>query len=190
MAVTTSASATSPKRGRPSTLSAPEVVDAALRLIDRVGLDALTMRALAGELGVGPMTLYRHVADKRALLALIPDVVLAPVCRDVVRKRSGLAALRAVVDGVAAELDRHPTVARLFDHPELGPNMAAAAEHTVRLLQNEGMSESEAWIALQAVVAQVIGQKIADVDDPRRLGVQYLLEGIRLRLAALARQLK
>lgn len=176
------------KRGRPATLSTADVVEVALALIDKIGLDALTMRSLAEALGVGPMTLYRHVDDKQALLALIPDVVLAPACENVLRKRSALAALTSVAQGVALGLERHPSVARLFDHPELGQNMAEAADHTVRLLMTEGMSETEAWIALSATVAQVIGQKISDVDDPHGLGVRFLLDGVRLRLETLARR--
>lgn len=178
------------KRGRPATLSTAEVVDAALALIDEVGLDSLTMRSLAAALGVGPMTLYRHVADKRTLLALIPDVVLAPVCEDVLRKRSALTALKTVADGVARELEHNPSIARLFDHPELGQNMAAAADHTVQLLMAEGISETEAWIALSATVAQVIGQKISDTDDPDGLGVRFLLEGIRLRIETVSHRKK
>jgi AcrR family transcriptional regulator len=45
-----------------------EILDAALRLADEVGLAGLSMRALADRLGVTPMALYRHVGDKQGLL--------------------------------------------------------------------------------------------------------------------------
>jgi AcrR family transcriptional regulator len=50
------------------------VIRAAIRLADRDGLNALTMRRLAAHLEVGPMSLYRHIPDKEELLRLMADV--------------------------------------------------------------------------------------------------------------------
>ena len=52
-----------------SKLTTEAIVAAAIEVADQDGLDALSMRRLADELGVGAMSLYRHVADKDALLA-------------------------------------------------------------------------------------------------------------------------
>jgi AcrR family transcriptional regulator len=52
-------------------LSVERIVDAACRIVDRDGLGGLSMRKLGGELGVDPMAVYHHVADKRQLLALV-----------------------------------------------------------------------------------------------------------------------
>src|SRR3954454_15878579 len=49
---------------------------AALELIDREGLEALSMRKLGAELGVEGMALYRHVAGKQALLAGVVELLL------------------------------------------------------------------------------------------------------------------
>src|SRR5687768_706356 len=65
------------RRGRPSLVTREEVLRAGLSLVNREGLDALTMGRVAGELGVGVMTLYRHVADKADLLAGMVDLVVA-----------------------------------------------------------------------------------------------------------------
>lgn len=56
-------------------LSRDRVVEAALRIVDADGLDALSMRRLGGELGVDPMMVYRHVSDKDALLDLVLERV-------------------------------------------------------------------------------------------------------------------
>lgn len=53
------------------------VLAAAVRLADQKGLDGLSMRSLAGELGVVPMALYKHVASKDALVAGMIDTVVA-----------------------------------------------------------------------------------------------------------------
>lgn len=54
-----------------------DIVRTALRLLDDVGLDGLTLRRLGGELGVSAATLYWHVRDKRALLDLVAEAIVA-----------------------------------------------------------------------------------------------------------------
>ncbi|MDQ4102691.1 MAG: TetR/AcrR family transcriptional regulator C-terminal domain-containing protein [Actinomycetota bacterium] len=53
------------------------MVRTALRLLDEVGLEGLTLRRLACELGVSAATLYWHVRDKRALLDLVAEMIVA-----------------------------------------------------------------------------------------------------------------
>ncbi len=169
---------TSNRRGRPSTISADDVVRTAVALIDEVGVEKLTMRALAAELGVAPMTLYRHVADKQALLASIPDALLEDVAHKVCRKRTGRMALTAVAEGLAAVLTSHTGAARLFEQPELGPHMRLAAGHVTSLLVAEGLSTHDAHTALRAVVAQVIGEVITQHGPVNLAGVRLLLDGV------------
>jgi AcrR family transcriptional regulator len=56
------------RTGRPPRTSRAEILVAARRIIDRDGWEKLTIRRLAGELGVGAMTLYHHVRDREDLL--------------------------------------------------------------------------------------------------------------------------
>ncbi|MBN2840241.1 MAG: TetR/AcrR family transcriptional regulator C-terminal domain-containing protein [Coriobacteriia bacterium] len=63
-------------RRTPEPLSRDRIVRAALEMIDRDGLDALTMRRLGKELGVDPMAIYYHLPNKSALYdAIMDDVV-------------------------------------------------------------------------------------------------------------------
>lgn len=69
-------------RGKPSAreaLSEADIVQAALRMLQREGASALSMRKLAAELRVTPMAIYYHVPHKRALVERITDAVLASV---------------------------------------------------------------------------------------------------------------
>jgi AcrR family transcriptional regulator len=63
-------------RGR---LSGQRVLDAAIAHADAVGLEALTMRTLADLLGVTPMALYRHIANKDELIDAMVDVVFGEI---------------------------------------------------------------------------------------------------------------
>lgn len=111
-----------PPRPAGRTLDRPGVVAAALRIADTEGLDAVSMPRLARELGSAPMSLYRHVPGKDALIDLVlesalgdpPDLSGCPV-------RLGLeiwaTALREV-------LDERPWAVRLM----AGPRSAGPAE--------------------------------------------------------------
>jgi TetR/AcrR family transcriptional regulator, tetracycline repressor protein len=57
-------------------LSRRRILEAAVRLVDREGLEALSMRKLGGELGVEAMSLYNHVPNKDALLDGMVEVLL------------------------------------------------------------------------------------------------------------------
>lgn len=61
---------------RPRSLTRPGIATATLAVIDRDGLGALTMRTVAKELGMATMSLYRYVADRDELEALVVDHVL------------------------------------------------------------------------------------------------------------------
>ena len=73
------ASTTTRKRVPRNTLSRERVIEGALALIDAEGLDAVTMPGLAKSLGVGTMSLYRHVADKDDLVNAVAERVLGGV---------------------------------------------------------------------------------------------------------------
>jgi TetR/AcrR family transcriptional regulator, tetracycline repressor protein len=66
-------------RGRPPSLSESEIVTVALRLTREVGLDNLSMRALARELGAPSMTIYHYVPSKEALRELVIDHILSEI---------------------------------------------------------------------------------------------------------------
>lgn len=61
----------SARRGRPPRLSVGAIIDVAARLIREEGVDAVSMRRVAGELDATPMALYRHVSGRDALLVAV-----------------------------------------------------------------------------------------------------------------------
>ena len=62
-------------------LSRRAVIDAAVATADEVGIDGMTIRKIAARLGVQPMSIYHHVADKDAILDGIVDAVFAMIDR-------------------------------------------------------------------------------------------------------------
>ncbi|MGI5451222.1 TetR/AcrR family transcriptional regulator [Streptomyces sp. CA-243310] len=59
--------------GRPPRISREEIIETAGRIVAEGGVDRLTMRRLAAEIGSTPMALYHHVRDKEELLVLLLD---------------------------------------------------------------------------------------------------------------------
>ncbi len=111
-------------RGRRPRFTRDEIAAAAIRIADEEGVDALSMRNLASELGAGTMTLYHYVRTKDELMALVTDeimgeVVLAPgeVLPDHWRDAITVLARRS-----RAALERHPWVFDISDDPPFGPN--------------------------------------------------------------------
>lgn len=72
MGVTPGDKAPAAKRRRQA-VTIDEIAETALRILDTEGLEALTMRRLAGEMGVQPVTLYRYLPDKEAILSVVAD---------------------------------------------------------------------------------------------------------------------
>lgn len=71
-------------RGRPALhrtapLERDDILDCALRIVQKEGREAVSMRRLARELGVTPMALYHHVPDKPALMSALVDRVWATI---------------------------------------------------------------------------------------------------------------
>lgn len=113
-------------------LTREQIVEAAIRLVDREGLEALSMRGLATELSVGTMSLYYHVDGKSALYDLILDAVMRDV--DTSDDDPGKAP-RARILGMARAFRR-----ALLVHPSATPIAAGRSMRTaVQLRPVEAM---------------------------------------------------
>jgi AcrR family transcriptional regulator len=120
-------------RGKPparTPLSREAIADAALAIVDAEGLDGLSMRRLAEELGTGPASLYAHVSGKSELLQLLIDRVAAgdveapppdperwqQQLKDFARRmRDALAAHRDLAGASLANIPTGPNVMRRID---------------------------------------------------------------------------
>jgi AcrR family transcriptional regulator len=111
--------------GRRARFSRAEVEDAAIAAIDEHGLAGLTMRAVAAQLGTGPMTLYNYVDDRGALDALVVDGVL----RDVTLPDSPSLDWRVDVRRLAEEVWHAVRV-----HPNAIPLVLARRSHSETFL--------------------------------------------------------
>jgi AcrR family transcriptional regulator len=142
--------------GRPAERSRAEITAAAIRLADRAGLDALSMRRLAAELGTGAASLYRYVATREDLLDLMTDETatefdLAAPSGDWQADLLGLARQARTI------MRRHRWLPALtITRPVLGPHAADLLEHVLDILAGhpaEPGRKLEAFALLSALTA-------------------------------------
>lgn len=115
----------------PRKLTRESVVAQAVGVADRSGIEALTMRALARDLGVEAMSLYHHVANKEQLLDAIVDRVYAEVEPPIVGG-DWRAGMRARALSLRAALRRHPWALPLMESRR-SPGPATLAYHEATL---------------------------------------------------------
>src|SRR3954471_19171186 len=97
------------RRGRPPTIGREAVLETALRLLDAEGVEALTMRRLASELGVSAMAPYRHVGSRDELLMVLVDSLAARLGSPP-RPRDPKGAMLVLCSTIYDSLAEHPWV--------------------------------------------------------------------------------
>ena len=125
-------------------LTKARVLDAALRIVDRDGLDGLSMRKVARALGAGAMSLYHHVADKETLLDELVDLVFAEIALPPAGA-DWRAALRQRMRSALDVLERHPwAIALMESRTRPGPANLRQREAMLGVLRRAGLTVAAA----------------------------------------------
>jgi AcrR family transcriptional regulator len=128
-------------------LSRERVLDAALALLDREGLDAFSMRRLAEELGAGTMTVYGYFRSRDELLDAVVDRGGQSIGLITEAKGTGSwkARLRELMVGIRLGLLEHPAIVELrYKRPLLSPGALTLTEIGMRILRDAGFNDREA----------------------------------------------
>ena len=145
-------------------LSRERVVEAALKLVDRESVGALTMRRLGRELGVEAMSLYGYVQNKQDLLDAVVDRVYGELAPPAVNG-SWQAQLRQVARSLRQMLLRHPNVVNLVAaRPVLSAGNLGLAEGALCQLRRCGLGLEPASQVVTVVVTFTVGHVASEVD--------------------------
>jgi TetR/AcrR family tetracycline transcriptional repressor len=160
---------TPPKTETRSPLSRDVVADRALALADAEGIEAVTIRRLATDLGVTPMALYWHFRTKEDLLAGAADRVLDAL---EVPERVGdwTVDIRTALVALVTAMRPHPQVAQLVaDRIMIHPTGLDLTELALATLRAGGFDSEEAsYLAMQALRAAITMVTGDPVDDSGR----------------------
>ena len=144
------------QRGPKQTLTVDAVVAAAVALADAEGLDAVTMRALAGKLGIAPMGLYTYVPGRAELLDLMLDALYAGMPRRKPKARDWRSRLEAVAHDNRDLFTAHAWLADVSTtRPPLGPGQLAKYEYELCAFEDSGLGDVEQDAALTFVLGFV-----------------------------------
>lgn len=162
-----------PTRGPKAALSQARVVEAAIRVADAEGVDALTMRRVAETLGNTAMSLYRHVPGKSELLDLMVDAVWGET--ESTPRGQWRAGLEFFARQMWAMYRAHPWMLQLTTSRRMpGPHAMTRQDAAYAAVAELGL-RSEEIVAVVTAVAQFVdgvGRTMADrVQSERATGV-------------------
>lgn len=171
-------------------LSRERILDTAISLVDSDGIDALSMRRIAQQLDVWPMSLYRYFHDKDELLEALGDAtaeqVDLPSTHAPWREQAS-----ELLRSLRAAFARHPGTAGLrVDSPRHTPAAHRISEAGLAILRHAGFDDQEAARAWQALISYTAGfpglhltwQEPASTAEDFDYGLQRLLDGLAGRL--------
>ena len=186
------------------TISREKVIDAAVQAVHDGGYEQMTIRSLASELGVGPMSLYRHVRDKDDLLDEVTDRLLAKAWKPRSPRTNWEIWIAEAAERLRRLLVSQPAALHVYlSHPVVSPAAVARMDAVLAVLRDAGFDDLSAhraygaihtytigFAALQASrhqseandeSADVIVKELATFTTPQRFkeGLGFLLEGIR-----------
>jgi AcrR family transcriptional regulator len=142
---------------RRAPLSRDRVLYTAVALADKEGIDWLSMRKLADELGVVPMALYKHVAHKEQLLDGMIDVVVGEIDPPV----SGTdwkSAVRQRILSARGVLQRHPWASQVMESKKNPtPVVLAYMDSMIGLFRSGGFSVSLTHHVMHTIGSRILG---------------------------------
>ncbi|MFF0147054.1 TetR family transcriptional regulator [Amycolatopsis sulphurea] len=144
-----------------------DIVNAAVRLADVGGADALTMRAVAKELGAAtPMSLYRYVYNKDGLVDLMLDLANAEVPTPEEPGADWRGELTALALDMWAMTKRHPWFARLVHRrPPAGPHASRRTEFVLATFDRLGQDLLSAMGYTRLIEGYVTGEALQRAEE-------------------------
>jgi AcrR family transcriptional regulator len=161
-------------RGPVPSLTREEIAAAAVVLADTQGIEAVSMRSLAVELGVGATSLYRYVDRKDELIELMVDAVMGNDLHFEVRG-DWRDDLRSFAHGLRAMILRHPWMAvPSAGLRNFGPNTAQLYEQVLGVIDGLGLQIDDMLVMVETLDAFVRGrvfEELSEQEAVRRSGL-------------------
>lgn len=142
-------------------LTREAIVGVAIRIADADGFDAVSIRRVATELGVRPMSLYTHIAAKADLAALMANELVGLMLVEDLPSGDWREALREIARRTHATFKAHPWALEAFARrPRLGPNVVLHAKQMARAVSSLPLTPEEVWTVLGIVDDYVLGHAL------------------------------
>jgi AcrR family transcriptional regulator len=184
---------------KPSRLTRAAIVVTALRLADDEGLPAVSIRRVARELGVRPMSLYTHIASKDDLLDLMLDTAIAEVLVPEPLPEDWREGMRLIARRTRSTFAAHPWMLDAYSlrsSAGSSPNAEAHARQSREVVARLGLDEEATMTVLGVVDEYALGHVLvarvrAELGVPPRggedgfgVGLEAILDGLGRRFGA------
>lgn len=171
--------------GRPAVVTREKIAAAALAVIDRDGLAALSMRSLGRELSVAAMSLYNHVADRIALESLVAEAMMSDIDATS-RCAEPLEEVRRLMLALRAALNTHPgAIPLILTRPTASEAALAPIEALLAALDRGGFTGMMLLRAYRTLFGFLIGFAQADLAGPVSSGRPAWLPDVSAGVLAL-----
>ncbi|GHF15988.1 hypothetical protein GCM10017786_57310 [Amycolatopsis deserti] len=141
-----------------------QIAEAAVRIADAEGLEALSMQRIAAELGYSTMSIYNHIPSKDLLLEVVADIA-AGQPPELDSTGDFRRAVRHWVGALWAGFQTRPWLLRVpLDHAPIGPNQLAWLDRLLQPLLTAGLVGAEARAAALHLTAVVRGTAQISLD--------------------------
>jgi AcrR family transcriptional regulator len=165
-----------PAGNRGSGLSREAIVAAAIAVADAEGLDAVSIRRVAGDLGVRPMSLYTHIASKDDLLDLMVNEVVAEALVPEPLPQDWRAAVREIAVRSHDAFVAHPWTLQAFSQrPRVGPNTLRHAEQSTAAVAGLGVDPRTAATLLAVVDDYALGHAMRAMYVPHEAKLREMV---------------
>jgi AcrR family transcriptional regulator len=153
------------RKGPKPALTSSRIVQAAIRVADAEGLEAISMARVAAEAGTAPMSLYRHVSGKEQLLELMGDAAWGTPPPPQALSESWREGLSRWAWSMRRAATRHPWAARLpiTSLPVL-PNQVAWFENALACMRDTGLSEARKASVIMLLSGYVRNLAVTEMD--------------------------
>lgn len=152
------ASVASPGRAPWGSLSREDIVDAAAAIVEAGGYEEMSIRSLAADLGVAPMSLYRHIRDKDDLLDEVVSRLLARVWRPAASEDDWQEWIIEAAASLRQFLVAQPAALHVYlRHPVVSPAAVERMDAMMGVLRRAGLDEAAARAAYGALHTYTIG---------------------------------
>jgi AcrR family transcriptional regulator len=140
---------------------------AATAIADAEGLEAVSIRRVAAELGARPMSLYRHIASKEDLLALMADKVYEEILVQQPLPADWREAMATLARRYYATFVAHPWAVLLFTRgARFGSASTKLAKQMARALAGLQLEPDDVWLAGGTMNDYVLGHSLRAVSPP------------------------
>jgi AcrR family transcriptional regulator len=144
-----------------------EIVAAGIALLEREGRDALSIRALAEELGLTAMAIYRYFSDKDKLLDAIVATALSTVATSVSDDGAWGEDLQQAIGELHAALQRSRAIAELVALRRPGRQLDPLRERLLAITRRMGLGEADADETLRTLTSYTFGFTLVEPTSDR-----------------------